>query len=103
MYFLRDNILIYDTQYCFLSFKSNYIHLLQSYRAIFKAKDYSKSSDIIYIDMAKAFDKVSHKVLIYKLFNIGIQGDFLNLIKSYLFNRIQSVKINNNMFLNPKR
>ena len=48
--------------------------------------------------MAKAFDKVSHKVLLYKLFNIGIQGDVLNWIKSYLFNRIQSVKINNNMF-----
>ena len=34
---------------------------------------------------------------LYKLFNIGIQGDFMKWIKSYLFNRIQSVKIDNNM------
>ena len=47
--------------------------------------------------MDKAVDKVSHKLLLHKLFNIGIQGDVLNWIKYYLFNRIQSVKINNNM------
>ena len=47
--------------------------------------------------MAKAFDKVSHKLLLHKLFNIGIQGDVLKWIKTYLFNRIQSVKIDNNM------
>ena len=47
--------------------------------------------------MAKAFDKVSHTLLLHKLFNIGIQGDVLKWIKSYLFNRIQSVKIDNNM------
>ena len=47
--------------------------------------------------MAKALDKVSHKLLLHKLFNICIQGDVLKWIKSYLFNRIQSVKIDNNM------
>ena len=47
--------------------------------------------------MIKAFDKVSHKLLLHKLFNSGIQGDVMNWIKYYLFNRIQSVKINNNM------
>ena len=47
--------------------------------------------------MAKTFDKVSHKLLLHKLFNIGIQGDVLNWIKYYLFNRIQSVNINSNM------
>ena len=51
--------------------------------------------------MAKAFDKVSHKLLykllFHELFNIGIQGDVLNWIKCYKFNRNQIVKINNNM------
>ena len=102
MYFLRDNNLFNDTQYGFISCKSTDLQLLQFYRAIFKAKDNSKSSDIIYIDMAKAFDNVSHKVLLHKLFNIGIQGDVLNWIKSYLFNSIQSVKIII-ICLNPKR
>ena len=48
--------------------------------------------------MSKAFDKVLHKLLLHKLFNIGIQGDVLKWIKSYLFNRIQSIKIEKNMF-----
>ena len=78
--------------------KSTDLQLLKCYRDIFKAKVNSKSSDIIYIDMAKAFDKVSHKLLLYKLFNIVIQGDVLKWITSYLFNRIQSVKIDNNMY-----
>ena len=47
--------------------------------------------------MANSFDKVSHTLLLYTLFNIGIQGNVLKWIKSYLFNRIHSVKINNNM------
>ena len=46
--------------------------------------------------MAKAFDKVSHTLVLHKLFNIGIQ-DVLNWIISYLFNIIQCDKINNNM------
>ena len=77
IYFLRDNNLINDNQYGFLSGKSTDLQLLKFYRDIFKAKDNSKSSDIIYIyiDMAKAFDKVSHKLVLHKLFNIGIQGD----------------------------
>ena len=97
IYFIRDNNLINDNQYCFLSGKSTDLQLLECYRDIFKAKDNYKSSDIIYIDMAKAFDKVSHKLLFHKLFNIGIQGYVLKWIKSYLFNRIQSVNIDNNM------
>ena len=40
---------------------------------------------------------MSHKLLLHKLFNIGIQGDVLKWIKSNLFNRIESVKIDNNM------
>ena len=97
IYFLRDNNLINDNQYGFLSGKSIDLQLLTFYRDIFKAKYNYKSSDIIYIDMAKEFDNVSHTLLLHKLFNIGIQGDFLKWIKSYIFNRIQSVKIDNNM------
>ena len=47
--------------------------------------------------MAKAFDKVSHKLLLHKLFNIDIQGDVMKCIKSYIFKRIQSITIDNYM------
>lgn len=47
----------------------------------------------VFIDLAKAFDTVSHPVLLKKLFNIGIRGNTYQLIKTYLSNRVQHVKI----------
>lgn len=47
----------------------------------------------IFIDLKKAFDTVSHKLLLVKLSNIGINGIALKMIESYLQNRQQIVKI----------
>ena len=52
-------------------------------------------TDIIIMDFAKAFDKVSHNKLIYKLHSYGIQGDVLNWIKSFLSDRTQKVVVEN--------
>ena len=46
---------------------------------------------MIYLDFAKAFDKVDHKILLYKLNNLGIQGKIHNWIKNFLQNRTQKV------------
>src|SRR3989442_494648 len=47
------------------------------------------------MDFAKAFDKVSHNKLIYKLHSYGFQGDVLNWIKSFLSDRTQQVVVEN--------
>ena len=39
-----------------------------------------KTTDVMYIDMSKAFDMVSHVKLIYKLKNIGIGGALITWI-----------------------
>ena len=44
--------------------------------------------------ISKAFDKVSHKVLLYKLESLGISGKLLNLFCSYLNDRHQRVVLN---------
>lgn len=49
-------------------------------------------TDAIYTDFSKAFDRVSHNVLILKLKYFGIRGSFLKWIKCYLTNRRQRVK-----------
>lgn len=47
----------------------------------------------IYTDMTKAFDYVDHNILLQKLKNYGIRGNILNLIESYLSNRLQYTEI----------
>lgn len=47
----------------------------------------------LFIDLAKAFDTVSHQLLLKKLTNIGFRGNAYNLIESYLTSREQYVKI----------
>jgi hypothetical protein len=49
--------------------------------------------DTIYIDFAKAFDKVSHDLLPVKLNNFGIKGNLLRSFKNYLSGRFQRVTI----------
>ena len=51
-------------------------------------------SDITYIDMAKAFDKVPHSTLLYKLDYYGVRGNVHNWLASYLFDRTQCIKVN---------
>ena len=52
-------------------------------------------TQVVYLDMVKAFDKVNHELLIHKLSQYGIRGNLLNLIKSYFCKRQLIVKYNN--------
>ena len=51
--------------------------------------------DIIYIDLANAFDTVSHQKMLHKLAAYGFGGVVLTWIKSFLQGRSQRVKIEN--------
>ena len=49
--------------------------------------------EAVYIDFAEAFDEISHSVLLNKLRKSGISGRLLAVIKSYLADRRQFVKV----------
>ncbi len=42
-----------------------------------------KQVDLILLDFSKAFDKVNHEKLLYKLHHYGIRGKTLKWIKSF--------------------
>ena len=50
-------------------------------------------ADVIYLDFAKAFDKVDYGILIRKLGEFGIGGQMLGWFKQFLIDRKQAVTI----------
>ena len=62
-----------------------------------EALDKKNKVDIIYLDISRAFDTVSHSKLLYKLRNIGISGNILSWVNSFLTGRKQRVRINNEL------
>ena len=59
---------------------------------IYNAVDNNKPCIAIFLDLAKAFDTVNHKILLKKLYNYGFRGIAYNLIESYLTDRKQVVR-----------
>ena len=58
------------------------------------ALDRGFAVDTIYLDLQKAFDTIPYNCLLLKLESIGISGNILKWIKSYLSDRKQRVLIN---------
>ena len=50
----------------------------------------------MFLDFAKAFDRVNHKILLHKLCNFGISGLLLAWCGDYLSNRKQRVVVDGN-------
>ena len=58
---------------------------------IYQAVEDGKEVRMVFLDISKAFDKVWHKGLLYKLKSAGIRGALLSWFESYLSNHQQRV------------
>lgn len=56
--------------------------------------DHSSSADCIFLDFSKAFDKVCHKLLLYKLRQLNLDHKLLTWLEFFLINRSQFVSAN---------
>jgi ribonucleases P/MRP protein subunit RPP40 len=68
--------------------------LLEFLEPVTEAADSGKSVDVVYLDFAKAFDKVPHARLLRKVEAAGIGGHVLQWIKDWLSDRKQRVVVN---------
>ena len=92
--FFKDNFIISDNQSGFLPGRSTVTQLLEVYHEFCKAIDEGKEIRVIFLDISKAFDRVWHTGLLFKLEKCGIRGRLLDWFKSYLKDHLQRVIIN---------
>ena len=92
--FLRDHNIITLKQSGFIPGDSTAYQLVHLYHLFTEALDNQKDIRIVFCDISKAFDRVWHQGLLFKLQKIGIKGSLLLWFKDYLNNRKQRVVIN---------
>ena len=89
--YLDSNNLISSIQHGFRKGKSCLTQLLKHYDNILTNLLSGTETDSIFLDFAKAFDKVDHEILLQKIKNVGISGKLLNWLTDFLSNRFQEV------------
>ena len=94
--FLTHNKLLNNCQSGFRPNDSCINQLISITHNIYRAFDANPSLEVrgVFLDLSKAFDKVWHEGLLYKIKNNGINGNALQLIESFLHNRRQRVVLN---------
>ena len=93
--YIRKLNIINSNQYGFQKTK-NINQLLGNFSNFLnKSMSSNTYSVVLFIDFTKAFDTIPHKKLVECLKNIGIRGNFLNLLADYLKNRTFETRIGN--------
>lgn len=94
--FLLENVLPAQ-QHGFLPGKSTFTNLLTRLNEWTLADDNHEPIDVIYLDFAKAFDKIPTEFLLYKLQHFGIRGKLLRLLEGFLTERTFQVRIDSSL------
>ena len=94
-YFL-SNKLFTPSQSGFLPGDSSIAQLLSIIHEIQTAFDNNPTVDVrgVFLDISKAFDKVWHDGLVFKLKSYSVEGELLSLLKNYLRSCEQRVVLN---------
>ena len=85
---LDNNGILYDLQHGFRSKRSCETQLVMLLEDLLRNTIEGQQTDLILLDFSKAFDKVNHAKLLYKLQQYGIRHETLQWIEAFLSNRL---------------
>ena len=92
--FMDANNLFNENQHGFRSGRSCLSQLLDHFDQIIDILEGGANADVIYLDFAKAFDKLDFKIVLNKIKSMGIEGRVFAWIQSFLTGRLQQVMVN---------
>ena len=95
MSFIEKHSILSPTQYGFRPESSTEFAILDIVSSCYENINEKLLTEHIMIDLKKAFDSVTHSILLQKLEHYGFRGNVFNLFSSYLSNRQQYVSVNN--------
>ena len=90
----QENELFNKNQHGFRGGRSCLSQLLDYHDKIVGLMERGLNVDSVYLDFAKAFHKVDHKILLAKLSKLGVRGKLRMWIESFLTVRTQRVIVN---------
>ncbi|CAL4059403.1 unnamed protein product [Meganyctiphanes norvegica] len=93
--FLKNNNKFNDSQHGFRSGRSTLSQLLSHFDNILKCLEEGEDVNVVYLDFAKAFDKVDFSIVLNKLKTLGITGKLGRWIHCFLTGRTQRVVVEN--------
>ena len=95
--YLETNNLLNQGQHGFRSGRSCLTQLIDHYDRVLHQCETGANVDVIYLDFAKAVDKVNHNMLLSKIRNMGIGGKVSIWLYAFLKNRYQVLVTNKSM------
>ena len=90
---LNKHNVLYDLQHGFREKRSRGTQLIELVDEHARGLSDGRQTDLILLDFSKAFDKVSHTKLLFKLHQHGITQNNLSWIKASLLGRLQCVAL----------
>ncbi|CAM4612895.1 unnamed protein product [Lepidochelys olivacea] len=94
---LHERKVIRNSQHGFTKGRSCLTNLIAFYDEITGSVDEGKAVDVLFLDFRKAFDTVSHSILVSKLRKYGLDECTIRWVESWLDCRAQRVVINGSM------
>ena len=93
--YFKEKKMLKKNQHAFCKLHSTITSLVKSTDEWLNNIDSQKVNMTMFLDLKKAFDTVDHKILLEKLSKYGVQGKVISWFRSYLTERKQFCKINN--------